>query len=358
MLMRRVVAAALVPPLGYYGLTILPLGIPWPWSLPIWHWGIPVSGLVFAALVAATTRSWPAERVARLMFWLETTSRYALAFLLISFGIAKLYPGQFVSHNRDLDLTLGSGSAFRLAWRFLGYSSAYVGYMAGLELLAGMLLCWSPTVLLGLLLAVGVISNIVVIDYAFGIPPLALAATLGLGSLVLLSPFLGHLRALVSTASTGGRPLRGLLAAIAVLLVMVGLCLKDGYGVTRGLGAHAPATGRWEVVGCTPVLEVSICQPVIDTVRPRLYLEIGRWGEFVRGEERSALSFQYDPATRLLAIAELHLHTGRSLTFSLRGQVANTDSLATLTARAPDLPAFDLHVRRTQRLAWFARKEP
>lgn len=358
MLTRRIAAAALVPPLGYYALTILPLGIPWPWSFPIWHWGIPASGFVLAALVAATTWSWPAERVARLVFWLEATLRFGLAFLLVSFGIAKLYPGQFVSYNRDLDLTLGSVSAFRLAWRFLGYSPFYVGYMAGLEILAGMLLCWSPTVLLGLLLALGVISNIVAIDYAFGIPPLALAATMGLATLVLLGDYLGRLRILVSTAPTGGRSRRGILATITVLLVMVGLSLRDGYGVTRGLGAHAPATGRWEIVGCTPIPDVPICQPVIDTLRPKLYLEIGRWGQFVRGAERSDLSFRYDPTSQQLAIDDLRLGTGTNATFSLRGKVANTDSLATLVVSAPGLPSFDLHLRRTQRLPWFARKGP
>jgi hypothetical protein len=360
MVWRRALAAFFLPPVVYYTVSQAPLGIGGDW--PIWHWGLPIAALVFALVAVLGTWSWRADRTNRLVFALETTLRYCLAYLLLSFGIAKIYPGQFVSYNRDLDLTLGAVSPFRLAWRFFGYSPVYVGYIASLEILAAALLSWPRTAVLGLLFSLGLMSNITVIDLAFRIPPLALAATMGLVSLFLLVGHVDRLRALLAPlpnvpAATARTGIRGFLVGGGILAVMAVLLVRDGYTITRSLSAHAPPTGRWEILGCSPNMALSVCQPTIDSVRPKLYLEIGRWGELLIGAERQNLTFTYEPSTSLVVI-DAARGSIDAFPLVLQGPVSDSDSIVTLRASAAGTVPFDVRLLRTQRLPWFTRRKP
>jgi len=128
--LRLVFMAGLTPPLVYY-VGILAGGGAWP--LP--HWMLTATALVAAAVAGVVMFWWP-ERLSGLLRVLEALLRYCVAFLLITYALNKMIPGQFLLYNRDLDLSLRDLPARRLAWHFLGYSSLYNAFIAGFELIA------------------------------------------------------------------------------------------------------------------------------------------------------------------------------------------------------------------------------
>src|SRR6266576_4322695 len=163
-ILRLLLMAALTPPLVYYLSDLLIGQGMW----PLRHWILNASAVIAAAVAGVVMFCWP-QRGSGLLRVSEVLVRYCVAFLLISYALNKMIPGQFLLYNRDFDLPLRDLPARRLASHFLGYSSLYNGFIAGFELIAGVLLCLPRTVLCGLLLTAAATTNIVIIDAAFGI---------------------------------------------------------------------------------------------------------------------------------------------------------------------------------------------
>ncbi len=69
----------------------------------------------------------------------------AITFLI--YGMAKIYPGQFITGDFVFDST--KDSAMKLAWYFFGYSDFYNYFIATGELLAAFLLVIPRTATLG-----------------------------------------------------------------------------------------------------------------------------------------------------------------------------------------------------------------
>jgi hypothetical protein len=94
---------------------------------------------------------------------------YFIAFVLLSFGISKLMDVQFLSWNylQFVPLRLLPGQSF--AWAFLGHSRLYYDFIGFTEILAGLLLLFSRTRLMGLLLAAVLYINVVLIDIVFAV---------------------------------------------------------------------------------------------------------------------------------------------------------------------------------------------
>ena len=245
-----------------------------------------------------------------------------MAYLLLSYGVNKLLPGQFLLYNRDLDLVVRDLPARRLAWHFLGQSPLYIAFIAGLELLSGALLCWSRTALGGLLLAAGVTMNIVVIDAAFGIRALPIPAPMALAVFTLIVGHLRALRPLVWPERTSARSVsilaRGGILSLGMFLVMQAFLIRQGLGSRRGLMGQLPAAGRWEVVRCRSDPGLAMCRRRPDGTGAVLYLEIGHWGELVTDSGRHPLTFSYDTSRNL----EITIEPGRVATdarLTLRG---------------------------------------
>lgn len=195
--------------------------------------------------------------------WLDYTvlaARLLLAFTFISYGYAKLSGGQFGLSTIELTRPAGELGLFKLAWYLFGQEpfKSFVGYS---QILAGGLLLWHRTALLGALLLLPIAANVLVVDmtYLQHLPSLQwrLAYYLGLIGLILW-----HYRSrmvLVWRALTRGlRPQVGYpwwayallpLAAVALDLVWVlprlaVAALTQPTQTWRGLTALLPSVGR------------------------------------------------------------------------------------------------------------------
>jgi hypothetical protein len=287
----------------------------------------------------------------------ELLVRYALVLMLLQFALNKLIPGQFLLYNRDFDLPLIDVPARKLAWHFLGHSQLYNGFIASVELVAGLLLCSRRTVWAGLLLSLATLTNVVVIDAAFGLRgALPIASTMAATALAL---FIVHtdarvLRDLVwrrdertLTATRTGR--RRLLWLITLAFVL-GYPLYTNVVTRRGLNGQVPPAGRWEVLECGAAPPLALCRseagPAI------LYIEIGQWGQLVIGAERRNASFTYDKGRGLLEVRIAKSGSTREPEVVLSGIVHEQDTVATLDGRAAGVAPFQVRLRRTRPAPW------
>lgn len=95
--------------------------------------------------------------------------RYSAAFLLLSYGLAKLDGVQFVFSPDQLRQPLGSVSGFWLTWYYYGYSHVYADILGAIQVLASLLFLFERTTLLATMIATPVLTNILLIDIFFRI---------------------------------------------------------------------------------------------------------------------------------------------------------------------------------------------
>ena len=96
---------------------------------------------------------------------LYMAARYYAAFTLFGYGFAKLMGAQFTILDSQLAKPMGDVSGFWLTWYYFGVSPLYSGFLAGAQIVGGILLCFRRTSLSGALLLLPVIVNIVCIDH-------------------------------------------------------------------------------------------------------------------------------------------------------------------------------------------------
>jgi uncharacterized membrane protein YphA (DoxX/SURF4 family) len=142
--------------------------------------------LAVASSVGLLCLSHPRLRQRRAIQRAFAVARWALALLMIVYGVVKL-TGTQLHHREMLDgahvMALGSA---RLFWYFFGYSRFYVVFAGAVEIACGLLLAIHVTRRLGVLLTLVTLTNIVVMDFAFDIEPKYWALSLLLTSVALL----------------------------------------------------------------------------------------------------------------------------------------------------------------------------
>lgn len=107
----------------------------------------------------------------RLLYWLLVLLRYFLATTLISYGLAKVFKTQFpFPLLASLDDRLGDMSPMKLAWSYMGYSTGYNLFTGTAECIGGLLLFFRNTRLLGALVSMGVMINVVAMNFCYDIP--------------------------------------------------------------------------------------------------------------------------------------------------------------------------------------------
>ena len=127
-----------------------------------------------------------------------TYVRYTLAATLLSYGWVKLVPLQMPPPGPDRLLNpIGETSPMGLLWTLMGASSAYQIFSGLGEALAGALLLWRRTALAGALLAVGVLTNIVMLNFSYDVPVKLYSLHLFLMAVFLLMPQLPRLVAVL-----------------------------------------------------------------------------------------------------------------------------------------------------------------
>jgi hypothetical protein len=107
----------------------------------------------------------------RLYRYLHMYVRFVLATAMFSYGISKVIPTQFPPPTLDrLVQSYGSSSPMGLVWTFMGASTAYVIFTGAAETLAAVLLIARRTALLGALVAIGVMANVVALNFCYDVP--------------------------------------------------------------------------------------------------------------------------------------------------------------------------------------------
>ena len=108
---------------------------------------------------------------ARLYEGLRVYVRFVLAVTMIEYGASKVLPSQFPAPATDrLMQPFGDASPMGLLWTFMGASVAYTFFAGLAELVGGLLLTVRRTTLLGALICIGVMSNVVMLNFSYDVP--------------------------------------------------------------------------------------------------------------------------------------------------------------------------------------------
>ncbi len=96
--------------------------------------------------------------------------RYYLAFTMIAYASFKIIKIQFLSLSPvTLLQTYGNSTPRQLAWSFLGYSAGYNYFMGSIELIAALLLFFRRTATLGSIIVLGLLANVIAVNFSFDI---------------------------------------------------------------------------------------------------------------------------------------------------------------------------------------------
>ena len=189
--------------------------------------------------------------------------RFMLARAMISYGAAKVVPSQFPSPTLDrLTQPFGDASPMGLLWTFMGASVAYNFFTGAAEILGGLLLTTRRTTLLGALVSMGVLVNIVALNFMYDVPVkiyslqlLAMAIVIALPDLPRLFDFFVRNRTVTPdplprltqsrAAELTGVVLRTIAVAVFVLMSVKGAALSMRR--FSGPGQRSPLYGIWRV---------------------------------------------------------------------------------------------------------------
>lgn len=126
---------------------------------------------------------------AKFYAWMLVYARYFVGLTLISYGVAKFLEGQFPGPTfYTMETRVGDISPMGLAWRFFGYSDTYKIFMGLSEIIAGLLLLFRRTSILGALVSIAVCLNIVLVNFSFDVPVKLFSSHLMFFSLLILIP--------------------------------------------------------------------------------------------------------------------------------------------------------------------------
>lgn len=128
-----------------------------------------------------------------LLYWLTTAIRYYVAFMLINYGLVKVFHMQMQPPRlTQLLQPLGEYSPMGLAWTYIGYSKGYNLLIGLVEILSGLLL-FRKTMVIGALITVATSINIMAVNYFYDVPVKMVSTALLLFSIFLLLPYIKSL---------------------------------------------------------------------------------------------------------------------------------------------------------------------
>ena len=147
---------------------------------------------VVVAVVGATVWTW-ADRRKPAAHWvsdaLKLLLRFSIALGLTSYAMAKILPLQFGTGTIDmlgLERRLGEMRPMALLWYFMMYSRPYAFFGGLMELAVVVLLCFRRTATLGAILGLAVMTNVAILNYAYGVPVKLYSTMIVLSAAVLL----------------------------------------------------------------------------------------------------------------------------------------------------------------------------
>jgi hypothetical protein len=148
--------------------------------------------LLLTAAIAALAWSFADSKrrnYATLDSWLRLGVCYFLIYWMLTFGINKVIPLQFVFPNLSELLTpVGFHSLRELFWDLMGASPGYVMFSGATEVLAAVLLIFKRTRTIGALVTVAVMTNVVAINYGYDLGVKLFSSQLLLMAIFLVAP--------------------------------------------------------------------------------------------------------------------------------------------------------------------------
>ncbi|HUR33524.1 MAG TPA: DoxX family protein [Vicinamibacterales bacterium] len=176
---------------------VLALGWGGTTDMPLYY----IHVLVLVILAAVTALVWSLlgrdrSRDPSLHAWARLLVRYFLANSLFTYGFAKVFLTQMAPAWMYLERLVepfGNMSPAGLLWAFVGYSPSYQIFSGLAEVVAGLLLLFRRTTTLGALVAVGVLLNVVMLNFSYQVDVKVSSVNLLLSAAFLTAPDLGKL---------------------------------------------------------------------------------------------------------------------------------------------------------------------
>ncbi|HVE73088.1 MAG TPA: hypothetical protein VNI54_17105 [Thermoanaerobaculia bacterium] len=202
---------------------------------------------------------------------LHTYLRFALGYVMLVYGTAKVIPTQFPAPTLDrLVQPFGDASPMGILWTFMGASPAYVIFTGLGEMLGGILLTMRRTALLGALVAAGVMVQVAALNYFYDVPVKILSTFLLAEALFLIAYDLRRmLFALVPAVprTAWWKIALRTAAVIAVCVTMIQGTLQYREQLTK----RSPLRGIWRV----DELQVN------GVTRPPVITDLTRWRRLI-----------------------------------------------------------------------------
>jgi hypothetical protein len=143
------------------------------------------------ALLGTALWSWRARATSarRLHDLLRVHVRYAVGASMLAYGLFKVWMTQMgVPDAPRLMEPYGESSPMGLLWTFMGASPAYTMLAGAAEVLGGALLFWRRTTLAGAILLLGVMAQVVTLNFCYDVPVKLYSSHLWLMALFLAAP--------------------------------------------------------------------------------------------------------------------------------------------------------------------------
>lgn len=324
--------------------------------------------LAFAGCILWSVIDRKRKNYDKIQYWVMVVLSYELARVMFGYGLAKVFPGQFVEPSLyKLDQPLGESSPMGLAWTFMGYSRGYTIFSGVAECLGGFLLLFRRTRLLGAMVCIAVMTNVVAMNFCYDICVKLYSSHLLFTALFLTLP---DLKRLVSffvlqrpvSATTQYYPVfttrwkRYVFNGIryTVVVWMLWYAVKMGIYIDHSAQKReikGPVYGAFEVTSFTPLSTGTLVThtntfPLLKKIRPAwktLYFEKGGLLLYQDEENIKGANVNSDTVTHILKwkarddVDSVHMHytfLGDNLT--LKGTIGNDSTVVVLRRKDTD----------------------
>jgi len=149
--------------------------------------------LVFSLLISTLIFQFktPSEKLNKYYWYFQKIAIIYIACIMLKYGFDKVFKCQFyLPEPNILHSKVGSLDKDILYWSTMGCSKGYSIFMGLTEIIPGILLLFSQTRKLGLIITIGVLINVIAVNFSFDISVKLFSSFLMLISLYLISPFL------------------------------------------------------------------------------------------------------------------------------------------------------------------------
>jgi hypothetical protein len=159
-----------------------------------WVHALTVLTLSLAATVVWSVLDRNRREYTMALSWTRLGLRYVLAWILIGYGLAKVFPMQFQPPVEALLLQrFGDFSPMGLLWSFMGASMGYTIFAGALEVIGALLLLFRRTSLVGALFTSAVMANVFALNMFYDVPVKLYSFHLLVMAVVIAAPDLGRL---------------------------------------------------------------------------------------------------------------------------------------------------------------------